>query len=283
MARDPPGRSPTGRPADRTDPPTRPPAAGPSNHPTAAGVSGERIAGGPATRPGPGERFLHRQGSRAGPGDGSPTVETGTTVVGLRTDEAVVLAADRRASLGGRFVANKDVRKVEAVHPTAGVALSGGVGPIQSFARGLRAEASLYETRRGEPPTMEALSTLAGHLIRGIPAQALLGGVTPAGANGADAPVPRLFEMDGGGSVLETEYAAAGSGMQVAYGTLEDAHREGMDADAARRLGAEAVASASERDTASGNGTTLVTVDAEGVTAETVGGPDDLNGSEEAS
>jgi len=211
-------------------------------------------------------------------------VETGTTVVGLRTDRAVVLAADRRASLGGRFVANKDVRKVETVHPTAAVALSGGVGPIRAFARGLRAEANLYEARRGDPLTMDALSTLAGNLIRGVPAQVVLGGVTPAGravdgeeTSGED-PTPRLYELDGGGGVLETDYAAAGSGMQVAYGTLEDAHRPGIGREDARRLAAGAVASASERDTASGNGITLATIDGEGVATEAIARPEDLDG-----
>lgn len=44
---------------------------------------------------------------------------TGTTTVGLTAVDGVVLATDRRASLGGRFVTNKRARKVEQVHPTA--------------------------------------------------------------------------------------------------------------------------------------------------------------------
>jgi proteasome beta subunit len=194
----------------------------------------------------------------------APTTTTGTTIVGVRTDEGVVLAADRRASLGGRFVSNKDAEKVEQVHPTGAVALSGGVGPIQSFAQQLRAEANLYESRRGEPMTMEALSTAAGNLIRGVPAQVVLGGVTPTGP---DEGTPHLYELDGGGSVMPATYAAGGSGIQTAYGVLENT----LETDApalseAKAAAARAVDAASERDTASGNGLTLSAIDVNDVT-----------------
>lgn len=200
----------------------------------------------------------------AGTSDG--VVETGTTVVGVRTDDAVVLAADRRASLGGRFVANKDVRKVEGVHPTAAVALSGGVGGIQSFVRTLRTEARLYEDRRGQPMSTTALSNLAANLLRSQPLRVtpVLGGVDDAG--------PHLFDLDAGGGLLESEYAAAGSGMQLAYGHLERGHDPDLPVDEARQVAARAVETASERDTASGNGLTVATVTAEGV--ETGAGED---------
>jgi proteasome beta subunit len=224
----------------------------------ALGAPGAAAETGPSGRPGVAGRLAETVET---PAD-ARTATTGTTTVAIRTDDAVVLAADRRASLGGRFVSNKDAEKIEAVHPSAAVTLSGGVGAIQLFARSLRAEASLYETRRGEAPSMAALSTLAGNLIRGVPAQVLLGGVDDEG--------PALFELDGGGSVMETDYAASGSGLQVAYGHLEDAYREGLAVEEARAVAARAVAAASERDTASGNGITVAVVTEAGVETEVV-------------
>jgi proteasome beta subunit len=191
-------------------------------------------------------------------GDGQ-VVETGTTVVGVTTDDAVVLAADRRASLGGRFVTNKRVRKVEPVHPTAATALSGAVGHIQQFVRLLRAETSLYEDRRGEEMSMEALATLAGNVLRGAPLM-----VTPI-LGGFDEEGPYVFGLDGGGGVLSDAYAAGGSGMQLAYGVLERQYEPGLSIERARAVAADAIDGASERDTASGNGLTLATVGAEGV------------------
>ena len=186
-------------------------------------------------------------------------VETGTTVVALSTDDAVVLGADRRASLGGRFVSNKRVMKVEQVHPTAAMALSGAVGHIQSFTRSMRAESNLYESRRGERMSMEALSTLAGNVLRGAPLY-----VTPV-LGGVDAEGPHVYELDGGGGVMDDEYAAAGSGMQLAYGVLEREYDPDASVEEAAGAAARAIESASERDTASGNGLTLATITEEGV------------------
>jgi proteasome beta subunit len=193
-----------------------------------------------------------------GPGDDS-VVETGTTVVGLTTAEGVVLAADRRASLGGRFVSNKDVQKVAQVHPTAATANSGAVGHIQKFNDTLQAEARLYDSRRGEQMSLTALSTLAGNVLGSAPlyVEPLLGGVDEDG--------PQIYELDGGGGVLTDTYAAKGSGMQLAYGVLEREYEEGLDFEAATEVAASAVEAATERDTASGNGLSVALVDEEGV------------------
>lgn len=185
--------------------------------------------------------------------------ETGTTVVGLTAGNAAVLAADRRASLGGRFVTNKSVRKVQRVHPTAAIASSGGVGDIQELVRTLRAETRLYEDRRGSPLSIPALATLIGTVLR---TQSLR--VTPL-VGGVDADGPHLFAVDGGGGALRDAYAAAGSGTQLAYGALESRFDPAASVPEARETAVAAVATASERDTASGNGFTVATVTPERV------------------
>lgn len=192
---------------------------------------------------------------------GTPQFDTGTTVVGLTAADAVILAADRRMSLGGRFTANKSVQKVEQVHPTAAMGISGSVGPAQDLLQSLRAEASLYESRRGGPMSLRALAQTAGGLVRGLPVTPLLGGVDP----GASA---RVYELDVGGSVLADDYAATGSGMQVAYGVLERRFEPGLSVADARAAAVAAVEAASERDTASGNGVTVARVTDEAVTVE---------------
>jgi proteasome beta subunit len=188
---------------------------------------------------------------------GAPTYSTGTTTVGVVASDGVVLATDRRASLGGRFVSNKRTVKVERVHPTAAITLSGSVGGAQAYARQLRAQARLYETRRGEPMGMDALATAAGNALRGLPVSPLLGGV--------DADGPRLFQLDAAGGVLEDEYGATGSGTQVAIGAIEGRYDPGAGVEAAAELAADAVATASERDTASGNGLVVARITADGV------------------
>ncbi len=191
--------------------------------------------------------------------DDTGVVETGTTVVGVTTDDAAVLAADRRASLAGRFVTSKAVRKVEQVHPTAAVALSGGVGHIQRFVRTVETEATLYEDRRGRPMSMRALSTFVGSLLGTTPLR-----VTPVLA-GVDQAGPHLYGIDEAGGVLADDYAASGSGTQLAYGVLERRYDSEASVAGARKTAASAVATAAERDTASGNGLTVATITENGV------------------
>ncbi len=192
--------------------------------------------------------------------DGETVNKTGTTTVGLTTDEGVVIATDMRASLGGRFVSNKNVQKVEQIHPTAALTLVGSVGGAQSFISTLRAESNLYEARRGEDMRIEALATLAGNFARGGPFFAInpiLGGVDETGSH--------VYSIDPAGGVMKDDYTVTGSGMQLAYGLLEQEYDPELSLEEARSVAARAVHSAAERDTGSGNGVFLAEVTSEGV------------------
>ena len=186
--------------------------------------------------------------------------KTGTTTIGISTAEGVVIATDMRASLGGRFVSNKNVQKVEQIHPTAALTLVGSVGGAQSFIRTLRAEVNLYEARRGEDMSMQALSTLAGNFARGGPFLAInpiLGGIDDEGSH--------VYSIDPAGGVMEDDYTITGSGLTVAYGTLEDRYEEDMTNDEAQQAAAAGIKAAAERDTGSGNGIYIADVTEDGV------------------
>ncbi len=192
--------------------------------------------------------------------DEEAVTKTGTTTVGISTDDGVVIATDRRASLGGRFVSNKSVQKVEQIHPTAAMTLVGSVGGAQSFIRSLRSEANLYEVRRDEPLSIHALSTLAGNFARGGPFFAInpiIGGVDEEGSH--------VYSVDPAGGVLEDDYTVTGSGTMVATGTIEGNYDPDMSVEEARALAIRAVEAAAERDTGSGNGIVLAEITDEGV------------------
>jgi proteasome beta subunit len=193
-------------------------------------------------------------------GDLEGVNKTGTTTVGLTTDEGVVMATDMRASLGGRFISNKDVQKVEQIHPTAAITMAGSVGGAQSFIRSLRAESNLYETRRGGDISISALATLAGNFLRGGPfflVSPILGGVDEEGEH--------VYSLDPAGGVMRDDYTCTGSGMQMAYGVLESQYEEDLSNEEAMTVAARAVKSAVDRDTASGDGVFLAEITQEGV------------------
>jgi len=60
--------------------------------------------------------------------------------------------------------------------------------------------------------------------------------------------------------VLEDDYTVTGSGLTVAYGTLEDLYEPDLSIEEAREAAGAAVHAATERDTGSGNGVFLATV-----------------------
>ncbi|KZN23899.1 proteasome subunit beta [Haladaptatus sp. R4] len=186
--------------------------------------------------------------------------KTGTTTIGLTTGEGVVMATDMRASLGGRFVSNKNVQKVEQIHPTAALTMAGSVGGAQSFIRTMRIESNLYESRRGEQMSMQALSTLAGNMLRSGPffmVSPILGGIDEEGAH--------IYSLDPAGGVMADDYTVTGSGMQLAYGVLEQDYEEGLSNEEAKAVAARGIKSAVERDTGSGNGVFLAEITEEGV------------------
>lgn len=196
--------------------------------------------------------------------------KTGTTTVGLKTGDGVVLATDRRAS-AGRMVSSKTVQKVEEVHPTGALTIAGMVSAAQSLIQTLRAEVSLYEVRRGEEMTMQALSTFTGNILRSgafLIVQPVLGGVDEDGAH--------VYSIDPLGGTMEEDYTVSGSGSPFALGVLEQEYDDDIATDEARTVAARAIESASERDTASGNGIVMATVTEDGVEIETHSDLEDL-------
>ncbi|MFD1598885.1 archaeal proteasome endopeptidase complex subunit beta [Halobellus rarus] len=190
---------------------------------------------------------------------GDKETKTGTTTVGLKTSEGVVLATDMRASLG-RMVSSKNVQKVEEIHPTGALTIAGSVSAAQSLISSIRAEVRLYEARRGEDMSMQALSTLLGNFLRSgafFIVQPILGGVDEEG--------PHIYSIDPAGSILEEEYTVTGSGSQYALGVLEQEYDDELSIEEAKTVAARAIESAVERDLASGNGINVCVVTEEGV------------------
>jgi len=202
--------------------------------------------------------FEHTE-RRAAQADGEGETKTGTTTVGIKTADGVVMATDMRASLGG-MVSSKDVQKVEEIHPRGALTIAGSVSAAQNLISTLKAETSLYETRRGDDMSMEALSTLTGNLLRTgafFIVQPILGGVDDEGSH--------VYSIDALGGTTEEEYTVTGSGSQYALGVLEQEYDEDLSIDEATTVAAKAIQSAVERDLASGNGINVAVVTKEGV------------------
>ncbi|WP_434522646.1 archaeal proteasome endopeptidase complex subunit beta [Halorubrum sp. AS12] len=202
--------------------------------------------------------FEHSE-RRAAKAEGDGEMKTGTTTVGIKAEDGVVMATDMRASLGG-MVSSKDVQKVEEIHPRGALTIAGSVSAAQNLISTLRAETSLYEARRGKDMSMEALSTLTGNLLRSgafYIVQPILGGVDDEGSH--------IYSIDALGGTTEEEYTVTGSGSQYALGVLEQEYDDDVTIDEAKNIAAKAIQSAVERDLASGNGINVAVVTEDGV------------------
>jgi len=181
----------------------------------------------------------------------------GTTTIGLVFKDGVILASERRATMGN-LVASKKAKKVYQIADRIGMTTAGGVGDAQQLARIITVECSLYQIRRGRPISVGAASTLLSNYLnqnRFYPffVQLLVGGVDETG--------PSVYSVDAlGGATREEEIVATGSGSPMAYGVLEDRYRADLGEQEAVDLAVRALRAAMRRDIASGEDINVVVI-----------------------
>lgn len=183
----------------------------------------------------------------------------GTTTVGLLCSDGVILASEKRASMGN-LVANKEADKVLKIQDHLGITIAGSVGDAQTIARIMRAQSSLYEIQRGRKITIEGAGTLLANILQGSKyfpywIQLLMGGYDSK---------PRLYSLDLTGSLMEEKFVSTGSGSPIAYGVLEDKYKENKTVKDNLPIAVKAIKSALERDIYSGNGLNVAVIDKKG-------------------
>ena len=184
----------------------------------------------------------------------------GTTTVGIKAQDGVVLCADMRAS-AGYFIANNNTMKIQQLDLHAGLTLAGGVADAQNITDILRYHASLHRIQKQEPIPIHSLTRLTSlifHQNRGYPfmADILVGGYDNDG--------PALFNIDMFGSVEEKSYVTTGSGSPVAYGLLEEEYREDLTVEEAKKIALRAVKAAIVRNIGTGDGINVAIIDKDG-------------------
>lgn len=182
-------------------------------------------------------------------------LKTGTTTVGLVCSDGIIMASDRRATMG-YFIASKDVQKVFQVDDHLAITVAGSVADAQAIVRLLQAECKLYRLKHGRPMTVRNAATLLSNLMfqyKWFPffVQLLLGGTE--GKN-------EIYSLDPLGGVTEEKCTSTGSGSPMAYGYLEGNYvKEGSVKDNLRAA-AGAIRAAMARDAATGEYVDVITV-----------------------
>jgi proteasome beta subunit len=186
-------------------------------------------------------------------------VKKGTTTIGLLCSDGVILASEKRASMGN-LVANKEAEKVLKIQDHLAITIAGSVGDAQTIARVLKAQTALYEIHRNRKITVEGAGTLLANILQGSKyfpywIQIVMGGYDSK---------PRLYSLDLTGSLMEEKCVSTGSGSPIAYGVLEDKYKENKSVKDNLPIAAKALKAALERDIYSGNGLNIAVIDKKG-------------------
>jgi proteasome beta subunit len=205
-------------------------------------------------------------------------VTQGTTVLGLRFADGIVMAGDRRAT-AGYTIADAKMKKVFAADDLSAIAIAGAAGQAVETVRLFQLELEHYEKLTGDRLSLEGKANRLAQMIRanfplavqGLVVVPLFGGYDVARGQG------RLFYYDAtGGRWEEEDYQATGSGSQPAKNSLKKRWRPGLDHEEAMRVAVEALIDAAEDDVATGGPDlargifpVIVTVTAEGASEST--------------
>lgn len=179
----------------------------------------------------------------------------GATAVGIAYDEGVVFASERRIAYGN-FLVSKNTKKTFQITPRVGAACAGLVADMQILSLQISALAKIrrMELKRDVPPN--SIAKMMSNMMyerRFFPllTQVIVGGVV-------DKPV--IYTLDPLGSVLPDEYAAVGTGAEMALGVLDPQFKENMTEQEAIELATKAVRSATMRDSFSGDGIDILVI-----------------------
>jgi proteasome beta subunit len=183
-------------------------------------------------------------------------LKKGTTTLGMVCKDGVVLATERRATMG-TLIAHKKTQKLFKIDENLGLTVAGLVGDAQVLARYLSAEVELYKLKRNTSMTVKAASTLMANILSGrryFPywVALVIGGMDSEGGH--------VYSLDAAGGAIEDTYVTTGSGSPYVYGVLEDHYKEGLSTSDGVDLTIRALSAAMKRDAASGDGIDIAVI-----------------------
>jgi len=186
-------------------------------------------------------------------------VPHGTTIVALTFADGVVIAGDRRATMGN-MIAQRDIEKVFITDSFSAVGIAGSAGIAVEMVRLFTVQLEHYEKIEGVPLSLDGKANQLASMVRGNLGAALQGFVVVPLFAGYDtdatdpAAAGRIVTFDATGGRYEEKlgFHAVGSGSVFARGALKKLHDPAADVAAATRTAVEALYDAADDDSATG-------------------------------
>jgi proteasome beta subunit len=188
------------------------------------------------------------------PVQGTVDIPHGTTIVAATFPGGVVLAGDRRATMGN-IIAQRDIEKVFPTDEYSAVGIAGTAGLAVEMVKLFQLELEHYEKIEGAVLSLEGKANRLSTMIRGNLAMAMQGlAVVPLFAGyDTDREKGRIFSYDvTGGRSEEVGYSATGSGSVFARGALKKLYRADLTEQQTTTLVIQALYDAADDDSATG-------------------------------
>lgn len=199
-----------------------------------------------------------------------------TTIVALTTADGVLMAGDRRATIGS-LIASRTMEKVHRADDASVVGIAGTAGIALELVRLFQLELEHYEKIEGTVLSLDGkanrlasmLRANLGFALRGLAVVPLFAGVDQK----AEGETPgRIFSFDvTGGRYEEQDYHSVGSGSTFARGSLKKRWKPGLSEEAAVEVAVEALFDAADDDSGTAGpdlirriGPTMTVVDSAG-------------------
>jgi len=196
--------------------------------------------------------------------------KTGTTTLGIVCKDGVVLAAEKKSTMG-YLIASKDSEKIHDLHEHIAMTIAGASGDAQTLARYMKAELNLFSIQNQRKLSVKGAATLLANLLHNgrwtfMPymVQLIIAGYDKHGGH--------IFSLDAIGAVeQEAKFFSTGSGSPFALGVLEDTFADGLSVEEGGELALRAIRAAVERDIGSGGkGIDIVKINEHGIKRESL-------------
>lgn len=179
-------------------------------------------------------------------------VKRGTTSIGIKCSEGIVLAVDKRTT--SNLVEATSIEKIFKIDEHIVAATSGLVADARALVERARVEAQINKITYSEPIRVDSLSKKLCDMLQMYTQN---GGVRPFGSaliiGGVYDGSCKLFETDPSGALIEYKATAIGSGRSAAMDIFEDQYKDDMNLNDAIKLALTAINEATEHETTANN------------------------------
>jgi len=197
--------------------------------------------------------------------------KTGTTTVGIVCSDGIVLAGDRKVTLGSGdnivYVATKEEDKVIPVTDKIIVSTAGNFSDLQKIVKLIKSELRLKKLRSKQEPTIkEAANLFANVVYQSIRQMSVIVSITHFLLAGYDDEGFYLYEIGADGTLSKVEnYQSTGSGMVQADPILDSEYKKGITTDEGINLVKKCINASRQRDLGSGKGIDVFVINKEGI------------------